>query len=211
MAPRTETQNEELRAKRRNELLQAARRVFARKGFHAANVADVAAEARVSQGTVYHYFDSKEELLMAVFEAWEMDHLQQELKRSLEAEPTAAGRLTLVAHAAAQRLGTASDLLSAQVEFWSHIPRHAAIRKGFRRLFAQVAAEVAQIIQHGIESGEFRSVDANMLARLVIATYDGLLLQWLADKKAIDWQSSVNTLTTVMLQGLLMRNAGTTR
>ena len=202
MSPRTEAQNETLRAKRRHELLQAAQCVFARKGFHAANVADVAAEARVSQGTVYHYFESKELLLMAVFEAWETAPLHQDLQRSLEVEPTAAGRLAVIAHAAAQRLSGRFDLLSAEVEFWSHIPRHAAIRKGFRRIFAQMATEVAQVIQQGIDSGEFRSVDANMLARLLIATYDGLVLQWLADRKAIDWQSSVITLTTVMLQGL---------
>lgn len=202
MMPRTDEQNEELRAKRTAELLQAAQRVFARKGFHAANVADVATEARVSQGTVYHYFESKEALLMAVFEAWETANLQQELERSLEAESSAAARLTLLAHAAAQRLSGAIDLLSAQVEFWSHIPRHAAIRKGFRRMFSHLATQVAQVIDQGISSGEFRAVDAGVLARLFIATYDGLVLQWLADRKAIDWESSVETLAGVMLQGL---------
>lgn len=208
MAPRTEAQNEELRARRRAELLQAAQRVFARKGFHAANVADVAAEADVSQGTVYHYFDSKEALLMAVFETWETEHLQQELERSLAAEPTAAGRLALVAHAAGERLAGAFNLLGAQVEFWSHIPRHAAIRKGFRRMFAKMAAELAQVIQQGIDNGEFRTVDANALARLLIATYDGLVLQWLADRKSVDWQSSAEMLSSVILQGLLSKTGG---
>lgn len=203
MAPRTDSQNDELRAKRRSELLLAAQRVFARKGFHAAKVADVAAEAQVSQGTVYHYFENKEVLLMEVFEAWETDHLQQELQNSLTAEPSAVGRLTLIAQASARRLGSAFDLLSTEVEFWSHIPRHAAIRKGFRRMFAQMADDVGQVIQQGINSGEFRSIDAAMLARLLIATYDGLVLQWLADKKAIDWQASVKTLTTVIFQGLV--------
>lgn len=140
---------------------------------------------------------------MAVFEAWELEHLQQELQSSLEAEPTASGKLKLIAHASARRLGSAFDLLSTEVEFWSHIPRHAAIRKGFRRMFAQLADDIGQIIQLGIDRGEFRSVDTSMLARLLIATYDGLVLQWLADKDAIDWQSSVNTLTTVILQGLV--------
>jgi AcrR family transcriptional regulator len=208
MAPRTEAQNEELRTRRRAELLQAAQRVFARKGFHAANVADVAAEAVVSQGTVYHYFDSKEALLMAVFEAWETEHLRQELERSLAAESTAAGRLALIARAAGEHLAEAFNLLGAQVEFWSHIPRHAAIRKGFRRMFEQMAAELAQVIQDGIDNGEFRTVDATTLARLLIATYDGLVLQWLADRKSVDWQSSAEMLSSVMLQGLLSKTRG---
>ena len=62
MTPRTEEQNEQLREQRCGQLLSAAQRVFSRQGFHAAKVADVAAEAGVSQGTVYHYFDSKEAL-----------------------------------------------------------------------------------------------------------------------------------------------------
>lgn len=208
MAPRTESQNEELRTQRRGELLQAAQRVFTRKGYYAANVADVAAEAQVSQGTVYHYFDSKEALLMAVFEAWEIEHLRQELKLSLAAETSAARRLELVARAAGERLAAAFDLLGAELEFWSHIPRHAAIREGFQRMFAQMATEVAQVIQSGIDSGEFRTVNATTLARMLIATYDGLVIQWLTDRENVDWQSCTETLVTVMLQGLLSNTGG---
>ena len=75
-------------------------------------------------------------------------------------------------------------------------------------MYAQMAEEVAQVIQQGIDSGEFRAVDATMLARLLIAAYDGLVLQWLADKKSVDWQFSAETLTTVMLQGLSLQESG---
>ena len=203
MTPRTDTQNEKLRIQRKRQLLEAAQRVFADKGFHAANVSDVAAEAGVSQGTVYHYFDSKEELLMAAYEAWETENLQTEINDALQTASTAADKLALIAHAASQRIAKSVDLLSAQVEFWSHIPRHAAIRKGFKRMFAHMAGEVARVVQQGVDSGEFIDVDAKALARLLIASYDGLILQWLADKKSIDWTSSTETLVTVVLQGLL--------
>ncbi len=202
MVPRTDEQNEQLRLERRAQLLEAAQRVFANKGFHAANVADVAAAAGVSQGTVYHYFDSKEDLLMAVYEAWETENLRQEIDAALHAVSSAAAKLHLVAQAAAQRITRSAALLGAQVEFWSHIPRHPAIRKGFKRMFAQMADDVAQIIQAGIDSGEFAQVDATVLARVLIAGFDGLVLQWLADKKSVDWQASIETLTTVVLRGL---------
>jgi AcrR family transcriptional regulator len=58
-------------ATRREELLSAAVRVFARKGYHTCRVSDVAAEAGVSHGLVYHYFASKDELLETIFrENW---------------------------------------------------------------------------------------------------------------------------------------------
>jgi TetR/AcrR family fatty acid metabolism transcriptional regulator len=57
---------------RRGELLDAAVRVFARKGFHASRVGDIAEEAGVAHGLLYHYFRSKDEVLETIFrEAWE--------------------------------------------------------------------------------------------------------------------------------------------
>lgn len=207
MVPRTEEQNEIVRARRRAQLLKAAQRVFTRKGFHAASVADVVAEAGVSQGTVYHYFDSKEALLLAVFTEWETGNLQEEIGQALLAEPTAAGKLGLLAQAATQRVSSSLQLLEASVEFWSHIPRNGKIRKGFKQMFEHMAGDVAMVIQQGIDVGEFRKVDATVMARLMIATYDGLVLQWLADRKGIDWNACTETLTSVLLQGLLSPKA----
>src|SRR3954468_18051770 len=56
---------------RRRDLLDAAVRVFARKGFHASRVGDIAEEAGVAHGLLYHYFRSKEEVLETIFrETW---------------------------------------------------------------------------------------------------------------------------------------------
>ena len=58
-------------ADRRRDLLDAAARVFARKGFHASRVGDIAEEAGVAHGLLYHYFRSKEEVLETIFrETW---------------------------------------------------------------------------------------------------------------------------------------------
>jgi TetR/AcrR family fatty acid metabolism transcriptional regulator len=58
-------------AGRRDELLAAAVRVFARKGYHTSRVSDIAAEAGVSHGLVYHYFASKDDVLETIFrENW---------------------------------------------------------------------------------------------------------------------------------------------
>jgi TetR/AcrR family transcriptional regulator, fatty acid metabolism regulator protein len=60
-------------ADKRRVILDAAVRVFARQGFHTCRVADIADEARVAYGLVYHYFSSKEEILDTLFvERWEL-------------------------------------------------------------------------------------------------------------------------------------------
>ena len=58
---------------RRRQILDAAIRVFARQGFHACRVSDIAREADVAYGLVYHYFDSKDEVLNELFvERWSL-------------------------------------------------------------------------------------------------------------------------------------------
>jgi AcrR family transcriptional regulator len=65
---------------RRRDLLHAAIRVFARKGFHASRVGDIAEEAGVAHGLLYHYFRSKEEVLETIFHAtW--SNMVQEAER----------------------------------------------------------------------------------------------------------------------------------
>jgi TetR/AcrR family fatty acid metabolism transcriptional regulator len=60
-------------ADKRRAILDAAVRVFARQGFHGCRVSDIAEEARVAYGLVYHYFDSKEEVLDTLFlERWDL-------------------------------------------------------------------------------------------------------------------------------------------
>jgi TetR/AcrR family fatty acid metabolism transcriptional regulator len=63
--------SEEDKSRRRDEIMAAAKKVFARKGFHATTIADIAKEAGLAYGSIYWYFDSKDDLfhaLMAVEE-----------------------------------------------------------------------------------------------------------------------------------------------
>lgn len=62
MTPRSEEQNEQIKDERREQILSAALRVFARRGFAATKISDIAAQAHMSHGLVYHYFKSKEEI-----------------------------------------------------------------------------------------------------------------------------------------------------
>ncbi len=202
MAPRTPEQLARLRERRRREIVRAALDVFVEKGFDAANVADVAARAGVSQGTIYHYFPSKDALFAAAYEAWEVESLYAEVERALGTSDSPREQLDHLARTVADRMVQAADMLPASVEFWSHLPRQEAIRKAFQRLFATLRSRLARIVQSGIDRGEFASVDADETASLLIATYDGLVLQWLADPERIDWPALSRTLAQIVLRGL---------
>lgn len=67
MAPRTDLQNQTIREESRQRLIEAALRLFAREGYDRTSVRMIAQEAQVSQGLLYNYFQSKQDLLHAIF------------------------------------------------------------------------------------------------------------------------------------------------
>lgn len=98
--PRSEKDNEEIRATRRQEILAAATAVFARKGIARTKVTEIAAAANLSHGLLYHYFSSKE----AVFEAI-VDRLMERAKADLDhAQGRAIDRLRQSITASRERL-----------------------------------------------------------------------------------------------------------
>lgn len=81
---------------KRRVILDAAVRVFARRGFHTCRVADIADEAGVAYGLVYHYFSSKEEILDTLFlERW--DVMLQAIAQADAVQPTARAKLEAIA------------------------------------------------------------------------------------------------------------------
>jgi AcrR family transcriptional regulator len=68
MSPRTAKQYEEIRTDKRKQIMEAAVKLFAEKGFHAASISLIAKEAGISKGLMYNYFDSKETLLKEIMD-----------------------------------------------------------------------------------------------------------------------------------------------
>ncbi|MFT7621965.1 MAG: TetR/AcrR family fatty acid metabolism transcriptional regulator, partial [Myxococcota bacterium] len=81
------------RSDKRERIIAAAVKVFAAKGFYCARVSDVAREAGVADGTIYLYFESKEDLLRGLFEE-NMTRIIARLKALVEPAGTAADKLS---------------------------------------------------------------------------------------------------------------------
>lgn len=167
------TKRELQKEERRKQILAAALKVFSEKGYHAANVSDVAAEAGVSQGTIYWYFESKEELaraaILSVFDEW-----GQEAMEAILAQPTARGKLEALFRGI-ESLGEQMDgLFMLFLGYWASSPDRAQAGQWWLDLLLEYKSIVAGIIAEGVQNGEFRTVDPEALAWSLLATYDGL-------------------------------------
>jgi TetR/AcrR family transcriptional regulator, fatty acid metabolism regulator protein len=186
---------------KRRQLLDAAVRVFARKGYHASRVGDIAEEAGVAHGLLYHYFKSKDDVLEAVFhENWSL--LQLRIASVLETDEPAADQLRHVSAIVLRTWLHLPDVVTVVIREFGRSPE-LADRIGE---LAQPIEVIQQVIERGIERGEFRSdVDPQFAATVVYGSIDELLTGWVLGRLPsgeADVAAAEKTLCEVSLRGL---------
>ena len=159
---------------KRRLLLDAAVRVFARKGFHASRVGDIAEEAGVAHGLLYHYFDSKDEVLEAVFhENWSV--LLARIESVEQTDEPAADQLRHITAIVLRTWLHLPDVVRVVVREFGRSPE-VAERIG---VLAQPIFAIERVIARGIERGEFRQdIDPRFAATVVYGSIDELLTAW---------------------------------
>ncbi len=169
---------------RRNQILEAALNVFARKGFDEARMEDIATASGVSKGGLYLYYKSKDALIEALLRSmftFELHGLQARLKQ----DESATARILWMAHAMTSLMERMSAALPVMLEFYAIAARRESVRVFFGEALQQFSAQFADIIRQGIEQGEFREVDADAAAFSLIALYEGIALLWFMTPRAI--------------------------
>jgi TetR/AcrR family transcriptional regulator, fatty acid metabolism regulator protein len=159
---------------RRSQILAAAARVFARRGFHTSRVGDVAREAGISHGLLYHYFSSKDELLEAIFaQAW--TDLLAAISVVEESEQPAREQLRQVAAILLRAWRHEPDLVRVIVCEIGRSPKLASRLEEMR----SVNRAVERIIRRGQERGELRDdVNPALAATIFYGGVDEILTSW---------------------------------
>jgi TetR/AcrR family transcriptional regulator, fatty acid metabolism regulator protein len=166
-------------ADKRRAILDAAISVFARQGFHNARVSDVAAEAGVAYGLVYHYFDSKDQMLNELFsERWQLL-----LEASQEVQGSDATPRDKLAGVAGFIIGSYRHEPELMKVIIVEVTR-AANSFGRTHLseIRRAYELVAGIVADAQRTGEFRDdVDPNFSAMVFYGAIEQLLTGWIFD------------------------------
>jgi len=143
-------------------ILEAATKVFATNGFQGVLIDDVAQAAGVGKGTIYRYFQTKEELYFGtIFHG--MDELGRALEATLPREASPTRRLERIAREILHFFWNRRDLLTL---LYADEHRFAAREEEFSKRREGVQRLVQQAILDGIDRGEFRGIDARVGAEL---------------------------------------------
>jgi TetR/AcrR family fatty acid metabolism transcriptional regulator len=182
-------------------------KTFGRRGFHEAKIAEIAAEAGVAEGTVYLYFQNKEDLLGCVFDET-MDEVLAEARTIRHAEGTAAERLERLVGLHLSFIGQDRDLASVfQIEL-RRSARH--VERFSRSKLTDYFRVLDAVLRDGIASGELRTdLEPRVAVRILFGAADEILSEWLLSgdaKPAADAEKLVGTL----LRGFLACDKETT-
>jgi AcrR family transcriptional regulator len=169
----TPSRRERQREERSQQILDAAVAVFSQKGYHTANVSDVAAKAGVSQGTIYWYFESKEELLTAALLSYSEGFGEQAIA-ALDDCPTSSGKLRALSEGMVGIAEDAEGLLSLFVGYWQSTSRREEASRLWTDLLGRYKDVAVGVTEAGIRDGEFTPVDGEALVWALMAAYDGL-------------------------------------
>jgi AcrR family transcriptional regulator len=168
-------------AERRLLLLKAAFREVAEKGFSHVTLEDIALRAGVSKGVTLYYFSSKEDLFLELF-SWLIASIHQRMREAVAsvADPIAKVRALVALIFPSPSKNRA--FFRAYVDFCGLAARREPFRVIDERFYAGCREVDRGIVEEGIRLGVFLARDPAESASTLRAIFDGLMLQWLAEK-----------------------------
>jgi TetR/AcrR family fatty acid metabolism transcriptional regulator len=165
---------------KRERILDAAVRVFAKKGFHATRVSEVAKAAGVADGTIYLYFQSKDDLLVSLFE--------HRIERLLTYMDTELPRVASATYKLQRVIELQLGLLEGERDLAEVV---TVILRQSTKLMKEYAAPkftayfdaIAKVIAEGQASGELRAdISPHLAARAIFGALDAITMTWALGK-----------------------------
>jgi AcrR family transcriptional regulator len=196
---------EQLIEARRNQILDAAASVFAKKGYHRATTKEIASVAGVSEGTIYNYFDNKADLLIGMMtRLTELSELPQELEGALHAD-VQEFLVTVFRDRMGRIVQTHEQIFQAVLP---EILTNPDLRERYYQEFVQpMATMLEDYIQARVQLGHLRPINVPLAVRAVQGMFVGLLLFRILGDGLIraGWDELPEVIGTIIFDGLSPR------
>jgi AcrR family transcriptional regulator len=163
---------------RRELIINAARQLFAEKGVDLTTVEEIAARAELGKGTIYSYFQSKEQIYIAILEGG-LDVLKERMDRAMENPASAVEALykmyDVFIRFNQEKKGFVESLfIQADQQYFYRL---SGVVGGLKNRASVWIELVAKVLQWGIDRGEFKALDVTKLAQVIVGMIVGLSIQ----------------------------------
>jgi TetR/AcrR family transcriptional regulator len=187
----------------REEILLAAEKVFAAKGFFPSTMSDIAKEAEFGTGTLYKYFKSKEELYFTLIDE-KVEEINRLIKAELSQKTSAVERIKKV-------LGLQFEFFERNRDFFRiYISERNRFEwtvkdelgKGLHEKMVAYIHLLAEVMKQGIGGREFRSLNSMDLAHALVGMVNSFIFEWMISCESYPLMSKRETVLEIFLGGV---------
>jgi AcrR family transcriptional regulator len=186
----------------REEILSAAEKVFAAKGFFPTTMSEIAETAEFGTGTLYKYFKSKEDLYFTLIDE-KTDEINRLVKSELLQKTSAIERIKKV-------LGLQLEFIERNRDFFRIYTSEGSrfewtvkdeLGKGIHEKMVTYIHILAEVMNQGIEGGEFRALNPMDLAHALVGIVNSYIFEWLISPQSYPLISKLDTVLEIFLGG----------
>ena len=182
------------------QIIDAAVRVFARKGYYNSRVSDIAREAGIAAGTIYLYFKTKDDILVTLFR-YKMTEFVDAMRKAIATEPDAASKVRRLVSLHFRLLEEDPNLAEVlQVELRQG-------QKFFRGASGQEIAAyfvlIGSVLEEGVAEGRFRlNGSVKVATKMLFGAMDQMATSWVLGKRGYRLVDTAGAVAEIFLQGM---------
>ena len=188
-------------SERRIEILEAALTIFVKKGYSEARMDDIVQKIGLSKGAIYHHFQSKRDLFIALIEHWMDQFMVIEDDERLRAKPSAE-IIMQIARFTAKVFQRNPNWFLVEPEIWAFANRDPEIKDLASQLYSRVLSEFETLIKRGMKFGEFKQVNERMIAMSIMTSLHGMIWFVLFKPKDFSLEEYVDLNMELILKGI---------
>lgn len=190
---------------KRERIIAAAARFFGEKGYHNTTTAEIAEAAGVAAGTIYIYFSSKEELLVAVFEEFLGVHMER-LREGVARENDPVSKVRRLISLGLELMEENPD--SARI-FLSQLRQSTKMIKMVAKRSSRAYKDIIEeVLEEGVRSGICRKVNVRAAASMLFGCFQVTVLDWVADDCSYSLRAQAEELSNFVLLGVSCNEHG---
>jgi len=197
--------NESLQTQRKKQILDAALHVLVQNGYEQARMDDVVQSSNLSKGAIYWYYKSKKEMYLDLVNFWVMRY-SVILNHIVEEEASPSRQLKDLFQFFIDQYETDPQPFAALTEFWSMAQKDDEFNTKLQKVYTHFLELIEDIIQRGVQSGEFKKLDIRMTALSIMVNIESINWFTLFDTHGVSVKEYMQTITDFILAGILKKH-----
>jgi len=176
--------NKSHKSDRKNQILEAAFKVFVDKGYSKTTMDDIVKVSGLSKGALYHYYKSKKELFLSLIDHWEIYTFNNFYDKESK-DKKASDILRSFGKNVLETLKDKKYVYIAEIEFSSLSNYDNEIKDRSYQLYNKLLILFEKVVRKGIKEQEFRELDIRKTAMLILAVFQGVNLFAVFDENSV--------------------------